>query len=157
MYQYVSAYLRNMAMPMCVMLRLMVFHDLVMTNTSRSVSGTLMDSLSSVRLRRRPSSPVIVHWLGPRDPAPGPRDAASLPIGRTCIELAIQPTVIPISTIILPQSSIRYVVLFGLVACQIQITCYNEMTDIRLLSWMRCEKWLSTCRTLQPRLNTGIH
>jgi len=49
---YLLAYLRNMAMPMCVMLRLMVFHDLVMTNTSRSLSGTLMESLSSVRLRR---------------------------------------------------------------------------------------------------------
>lgn len=54
---YLFAYLRNMAMPMCVMLRLMVFHDLVMTNTSRSLSGTLMESLSSVRLRRRPSAP----------------------------------------------------------------------------------------------------
>jgi len=115
-------YLRNMAMPMCVMLRLMVFHDLVMTKTSRSVSGTLMDSLSSVRLRRRPSSPVIVHWLGPRD-------AASLPIGRTCIELAMQPTVIPISTTILPQSSIRYVVLSELVVCQHNVANSNCLSQ----------------------------
>ena len=87
-----SANLRNMAMPMWVMLRLMVFHDLVMTKTSRSVSGTLMDSLSWVRLRRRPSSPVMVHWLGPLD-------VPSLPIGMTCIELAIHPMVIPMFTV----------------------------------------------------------
>jgi len=53
--------------------------------------ATLMESLSSVRLRRRPSLLVIVHWLGPLD---GP----SPPIGITCIEVAIHPTVIPMLT-----------------------------------------------------------
>lgn len=83
----ISTYFRNIAMPVWVMLLLMAFHDLVMVNTSRSVSGTLIEFFSSVRLP----------YLAADDcDAPGPGPVPFVFAGNTCID-ARQPSVWPMA------------------------------------------------------------